>query len=150
MRVPVALTGRAPQCPSDDAATGAKAMTQDEVRQSIAAFIDAARRCARAGFMSYFTDLDRGSVQLGAAGKIMGGSEAASVLAAGMDFVVLGRAAILHHDFPRRMAENPAFHSIATPVTPSYLLSEGLSDSFVKYVRNWKGFVTEPEELGAE
>ena len=38
MRSPVALTGRAPQCPSDDAETGAKAMTRDEVEQSIEAF----------------------------------------------------------------------------------------------------------------
>src|SRR5204862_5872243 len=33
MRSPVSLTGRAPQCPSDDAETGAKAMTRDEVKQ---------------------------------------------------------------------------------------------------------------------
>src|SRR3954464_3822572 len=50
MRSPVALTGRAPQCPSDDAETGAKAMTRDEVRQSIDAFVEAARRADRAGF----------------------------------------------------------------------------------------------------
>ena len=255
MRSPVALTDRAPQCPSDDAETGAKAMTRDEVKQSIDAFIDAARRCDRAGFdgvelhgahgyliceflspesnrrhdeyggslenrsrflfelvdgvravcrsdfslgvrlsperfgmqllevrtvaqrlmteghidyldmslwdcfkepedpalkgrslMSYFTDLHRGSVRLGAAGKIMSGSEAASVLGADIDFVVIGRAAILHHDFPNRVAANPTFQSIATPVTPNYLGSEGVSDTFVKYIRNWKGFVTESVE----
>jgi 2,4-dienoyl-CoA reductase-like NADH-dependent reductase (Old Yellow Enzyme family) len=63
-------------------------------------------------------------VRLGAVGKIMSGSEAASVLGADMDFVVIGRAAILHHDFPNRVAANPAFRSIATPVTPNYLLGE--------------------------
>ena len=253
MRSPLGLTGRAPQCPSDDAETGAKAMTRDEVRQSIDAFVDAARRSDRAGFdgvelhgahgylicefispdinrrhddyggslesrsrflfevvagvravcragfslgvrlsperfgmqllevrsvaerlmtegtidyldmsfwdcfkepedpafqghslMSYFTDLPRGSVRLGAAGKIMSGSQAENVIAAGMDIVVIGRAAILHHDFPRRVAENPAFQTVPTPVTPEYLHSEGLSDTFVKYMRHWKGFVTEP------
>src|SRR5262249_50319069 len=50
MRSPVALTGRAPQCPSDDAETGAKAMTRDEVKESIEAFVEAARRAERAGF----------------------------------------------------------------------------------------------------
>ncbi|MGE3509493.1 MAG: NADH:flavin oxidoreductase [Vicinamibacterales bacterium] len=253
MRSPVALTGRPPQCPSDDAETGAKAMTGDEVKASLDAFIDAAKRCERAGFdgvelhgahgyliceflspeinrrddewggslenrsrflfdmidgvratcgphfslgvrlsperfgmqlleirsvaqrllrdakidyldmslwdcfkepedpslkgknlMAFFTDLERGPVRLGAAGKIMTGPEAQSVLAAGMDFVVVGRAAVLHHDFPVRVAADPAFRAIATPVTPDYLRNEGLSDRFVTYMRNWKGFVTEP------
>jgi 2,4-dienoyl-CoA reductase-like NADH-dependent reductase (Old Yellow Enzyme family) len=50
MRSPVALTGRPPQCPSDDVETGAQAMTHDEVRRSIEAFVVAARRADRAGF----------------------------------------------------------------------------------------------------
>jgi 2,4-dienoyl-CoA reductase-like NADH-dependent reductase (Old Yellow Enzyme family) len=255
MRSPTALTGRAPQCPSDDAATGAKEMTRGELRASIEAFVEAARRSERAGFdgvelhgahgyliceflspeinrrgdeyggalenrarfllevidgvravcrpdfslgvrlsperfgmrlleirsvaqrlmaegridyldmslwdcfkepedpslhgrnlLSYFTDLDRGSVRLGAAGKIMSSADAASVLDAGMDFVVIGRAAVLHHDFPRRVVADPAFRPVATPVSPEYLHGEGLSDRFVQYMRNWKGFVTEPVE----
>ncbi len=252
MRSPVALTGRPPQCPSDDETTGARAMTHDEVQQTTEAFLAAARRADRAGFdgvelhgahgyllceflsseinrrddsyggslenrsrllfdlvdgvratcrpdfslgvrlsperfgmnvqeirlvaqrlmhdgkidyldlslwdcfklpeeeafrgrslMSYFTDLDRGSVRLGAAGKIMTGEEAARALAAGLDFVVIGRGAILHHDFPRHVARDPAFQSTALPVTPDYLRAEGLGDSFVHYMRNWKGFVAE-------
>ena len=253
MRSPVNLTGRAAHCPSDDVTTGAKAMTRDEVKHSIEAFIEAARRCERAGFdgvelhgahgyliceflsaetnrrddeyggslegrsrflleavegvraacrssfsvgvrlsperfgmqvlevrevaqrlmldgridyldmsfwdcfkepedatlhgrslMSYFTDLDRGSVRLGAAGKIMTGAQANSVLNAGVDFVVIGRAAILHHDVPTRVVADPAFQAVPTPVTPDYLHDEGLGDAFIKYMRNWKGFVTEP------
>jgi len=255
MRSPVALTGRAPQCPSDDAETGAKAMTHEEVKQSIDAFVAAARRADRAGFdgvelhgahgyliceflspeinrrddeyggplenrarflfeaidgvravcrpdfslgvrlsperfgmqlleirsvaarlladgkidyldmslwdcfkepedpalrgrnlMSFFTDLPRGGVRLGAAGKIVTGADAARVLAAGMDFVVIGRSAVLHHDFARRVAVDPAFAPVPIPVSPDYLRSEGLSDTFVKYMRNWKGFVTDPVE----
>jgi 2,4-dienoyl-CoA reductase-like NADH-dependent reductase (Old Yellow Enzyme family) len=255
MRSPVALTGRAPQCPSDDAETGAKAMTRDDVKQSIDAFIAAARRADRAGFdgvelhgahgyliceflspelnrrddeyggplenrarflfeaidgvravcrpdfslgvrlsperfgmqlleirtvagrlladgkidyldmslwdcfkepedqalrgrnlMSFFTDLPRGGVRLGAAGKIVSGADAERVLAAGMDFVVIGRSAVLHHDFARRVAADPRFEPVSIPVSPEYLRSEGLSDTFVKYMRNWKGFVTEPVE----
>jgi 2,4-dienoyl-CoA reductase-like NADH-dependent reductase (Old Yellow Enzyme family) len=255
MRSPISLTGRSPQCPSDDAASGAKEMTLGEVKASIDAFVEAARRSERAGFdgielhgahgyliceflspeinrredeyggspenrarflfevidgvravcradltlgvrlsperfgmrlleirslaqrlmtegridyldmslwdcfkepedptlggrnlMSYFTDLDRGSVRLGAAGKIMSSADAASVLDAGMDFVVIGRAAVLHHDFPRRVAADPAFRPIATPVSPEYLHGEGLSDAFIQYMRNWKGFVTDPVE----
>ena len=42
---PADLIGRAPMCPSDDAATGAQAMTNAEVYETINAFVDAAVRC---------------------------------------------------------------------------------------------------------
>lgn len=93
--------------------------------------------------MSYFTQLKRGPVRLGAAGKIYTGDDAAQMLTLGLDFVVLGRAAILHHDFPKRTKAEPHFKPHALPVTPEYLAAEGLSPIFVKYMRNWKGFVTE-------
>jgi 2,4-dienoyl-CoA reductase-like NADH-dependent reductase (Old Yellow Enzyme family) len=48
--------------------------------------------------MSYFTALERGKVRLGCAGKIMSGADVRACLDQGMDFVFLGRAAILHHD----------------------------------------------------
>jgi 2,4-dienoyl-CoA reductase-like NADH-dependent reductase (Old Yellow Enzyme family) len=92
---------------------------------------------------SYFADLDRGRVLLGAAGKIMSAQDARDLLAAGYDFAILGRAAILHHDFPKRVAEDPNFHSIATPVSEAYLRNEGLGPVFVNYMRTWKGFVAE-------
>jgi 2,4-dienoyl-CoA reductase-like NADH-dependent reductase (Old Yellow Enzyme family) len=94
--------------------------------------------------MSYFTELKRGPVRLGAAGKIYTGEEAAKVLGLGLDFAVSGRAAILHHDFPRRVKADAQFKPHALPVTPEYLAAEGLSPTFVGYMRNWKGFVTEP------
>ena len=93
---------------------------------------------------TYFTELDRGSVKLGAAGKIMSAQDARDALAMGFDFAVLGRAAILHHDFPRRAAADPTFTSTPTPVSEAYLHSEGLGPAFVKYMRNWQGFVEEP------
>lgn len=93
---------------------------------------------------SYFTELDRGQVLLGAAGKIMSAQDARDVLAMGFDFPVLGRAAILHHDFPKRVAADPNFTAIATPVSEQYLRDEGLGPAFVNYMRTWKGFVAEP------
>lgn len=93
---------------------------------------------------SYFTELERGDVRLGAAGKIMSGPQAQALLDAGFDFAVLGRAAILHHDFPKRVAADPNFTSIATPVSEAYLREEGLGPSFVTYMHNWKGFVADP------
>jgi 2,4-dienoyl-CoA reductase-like NADH-dependent reductase (Old Yellow Enzyme family) len=93
---------------------------------------------------SYFTELDRGAVRLGAAGKIMSAQDARDVIAMGFDFPVLGRAAILHHDFPKRAAADPNFASKPTPVSEAYLRDEGLGPAFVQYMRTWKGFVEEP------
>jgi 2,4-dienoyl-CoA reductase-like NADH-dependent reductase (Old Yellow Enzyme family) len=43
--------------------------------------------------MSYFADLPRGHVRLGAAGKVMSAATARGVLEGGCDFVIVGRAA---------------------------------------------------------
>ena len=90
---------------------------------------------------SYFTELDRGDTRLGAAGKIMSAQDCRDVIEMGFDFPILGRAAILHHDFPKRMAADPNFTSIPTPVSEAYLRNEGLGPAFVEYMRTWKGFV---------
>ena len=94
--------------------------------------------------MSYFTELERGSVRLGVAGRIMGGEDASRCLAAGADIAIIGRAAILHHDFPQRVRAEPGFRATPTPVTEAYLRSEGLSPAFIRYMGNWKGFVHSP------
>jgi 2,4-dienoyl-CoA reductase-like NADH-dependent reductase (Old Yellow Enzyme family) len=93
---------------------------------------------------SYFADLPRGNVRLGAAGKIMSAQDARDVMAAGYDFPIIGRGAILHHDFPKRVAADPNFAAIATPVSEAYLREEGLGPAFVNYMRTWQGFVEEP------
>jgi len=250
MRAPAGLIGETPVCPSDDAETGARALTLDEVQQLVDDFVAAAVRAERAGFdgveihgahgyvisqflspeinrrtdryggspenrarllfeivqgvrsgcragfvlgvrlsperfglrldeirdvarqlllggqialldlslwdvfkepedaqfkgrslLSYFTELDRGSVRIGAAGKIMGGEDARRVLDAGADIAIIGRAAILHHDFPARVRADPAFRTVALPVTAEYLRNEGLGPAFVRYMAGWKGFV---------
>ena len=91
--------------------------------------------------MSVFTDLPRGQVRLGAAGKVMTGKDAAGVLDAGCDYVVVGRGAILRHDFPKRVQADANYISPPTPVTIQHLLDEGLSAAFVQYMRQWPNFV---------
>jgi 2,4-dienoyl-CoA reductase-like NADH-dependent reductase (Old Yellow Enzyme family) len=91
--------------------------------------------------LDWFTDLERGNVRLGAAGKIMTAADARHFLELGLDFAVLGRAAILHHDFPRRTAADPDFTSTPLPVDPDYLRAEGLGESFVEYMKRFKGFL---------
>ena len=91
--------------------------------------------------LSYFTELDRGRVRLAAAGKLANGAAAARALDAGLDFVVIGRAAILHSDFPERVSADPEFEPIALPVSADYLRGQGLGEPFIGYMRTWKGFV---------
>ena len=95
--------------------------------------------------MSYFADLPRGNVRVGCAGKVMTPADALACLEGGMDYVLLGRAAILHHDWPNRLAADPGFTPVKTPVSEAHLLAEGLSPGFVKYMATWKGFVEERE-----
>ncbi len=92
---------------------------------------------------SWFTELKRGKVKLGAAGKIFTGAQAQQILDMGFDFAIIGRGAILHHDFPKRVQADAAFASVRTPVSADYLRQEGLGEAFVNYMRTWKGFVTE-------
>ncbi|MET0273671.1 MAG: NADH:flavin oxidoreductase [Phenylobacterium sp.] len=91
--------------------------------------------------MSYFAELDRGAVKLGVAGKIMTPQQASDALDAGADYVLLGRAAILHHDFPQRARHEQGFEPIALPVPREHLEAEGLGPAFVTYMSGWPGFV---------
>jgi 2,4-dienoyl-CoA reductase-like NADH-dependent reductase (Old Yellow Enzyme family) len=91
--------------------------------------------------MSYFTQLDRGDVRLGVAGKVRTPDDACLAMERGADFVLLGRAAILHHDFPNKMKGNANFEPVRNPVTSDYLRSEGLGESFISYMGTWRGFV---------
>lgn len=99
--------------------------------------------------IDWFTDLERGPVRIGVAGKITSAATVRRCLEHGADFAILGRAAILHHDFPQRVRANPDFTARALPVTPEYLRSEGLGPAFVQYMHNWKGFVAETEDAPA-
>lgn len=96
--------------------------------------------------MSYFTELDRCGVPLGVAGKIMSAADAREALVAGADFVLLGKGAILHHDFPDQTKADPEFRSVALPVSRDYLAREGLSPVFVDYVKRFENFVI-PDEV---
>lgn len=100
--------------------------------------------------MSHFMELPRGDVRVGVAGKVYTAQQAGAALAAGADFVSVGRAAILHHDFARRAGTDLGFEPVPLPVSPAYLAAEGLSPKFVDYMRGWRGFVTDdPEEVAA-
>ena len=88
-----------------------------------------------------FTSLERGNTKLTAAGKINTGADVLAVMQAGADFVALGRAGIIHHDYPKRFQADAAFQPFANPVSRAHLAAEGLGPTFIEYMSTWKGFV---------
>jgi 2,4-dienoyl-CoA reductase-like NADH-dependent reductase (Old Yellow Enzyme family) len=86
--------------------------------------------------LDLFTGLDRHDVRLGAAGKISTPADVRSALARGVDFVILGRAAIVHHDFPARLAADPAFEPAPPPYSEAHLRDEGVSAPFLEYLKS--------------
>lgn len=91
--------------------------------------------------LEHFTKLSRGAVKLTVAGKISTGNDVKKVLEAGVDFVSIGRSAILHHDFPKRVIDDIGFSPIKTPVSKEHLRKEGLGEKFIKYMQRWGDFV---------
>lgn len=94
--------------------------------------------------MQMFAGLPRGDVRLGVAGKIHDPVDVQRVLDAGVDVAVLGRVAILHHDYPNRMRADEAFVPRRPPASPAVLATEGVSPAFAHYLAStFKGFVSE-------
>lgn len=93
--------------------------------------------------LEHFTSLDFKQVKLTVAGKISNAKEVQQILDSGVDFVTIGRSAILHHDFPVKVIENPDFEPIQIPVSKAYLRKEGLSDTFITYMKRWPDFIQE-------
>lgn len=98
---------------------------------------------AQRPLLDYFTQLPRGDVRLTVAGKVNGSADAMRLLDSGVDFVGVGRAGILHHDFPLRALKDPQFSAVSLPVSHSHLIQEGLSEVFINYMRKWPNFVEE-------
>jgi len=95
------------------------------------------------GLLQLFCEIERGSTRLGAAGKLYGARDVRRAVEAGLDLVVLGRAAITNHDFPEQMRRDENFRMRELPVSVEQLHEEGLSDPFIGYMRSWRGFVEE-------
>lgn len=88
-----------------------------------------------------FTRLPRGAVRLGVAGKIRTAEQARWCVEHGADFVDLGRAAIVHHDFPRR-AVDADFAMAQLPVSREHLRTERVGEDFIDYLdAGWPDFV---------
>ncbi len=75
-----------------------------------------------------------------AAGGIWTRADAERAEAAGVDVVVVGKAAIANPDWPRDSAE-PDYAPLRTPWDPEQLRSVGVSSRFLKYLSHWPGMV---------
>tara|TARA_B100001996_G_scaffold310941_1_gene252793 strand:- start:3242 stop:4258 length:1017 start_codon:yes stop_codon:yes gene_type:complete len=73
-------------------------------------------------------------------GAIWSTSDAKKVLEQGADLVGVGRVAIGHADWARHI-EDIDYSPIRPPYSPKHLIEQGLSEIFIDYMRNWKGFV---------
>ena len=93
--------------------------------------------------LQHFTELNRKEVLLTVAGNIRTGEDVDKIISSDVDFVTIGRAAILHHDFPNKVIENQSFIPIDTPSPKEHLRKEGLSEKFIEYLKVFKGFVEE-------
>ena len=107
---------------------------------------DSTKMCDDEGFtdrhlIDVFANIERGGVRLAVAGKLYSAADCRFVLDHGADMVVIGRGAILHHDFPRLCAQDQDFKVRDLPASRSVLQAEGLSDRFIDYMGNWPGFV---------
>jgi len=83
--------------------------------------------------LAWFTGLDRGDVRLGSAGNIRTPEQARQVITAGVDWVILARAAFIYPDFPLRMQQDPDFEPLQLSVSREPLTKAGLSDKFLGY-----------------
>ncbi|MEZ0340131.1 NADH:flavin oxidoreductase [Mycobacterium sp. pV006] len=89
-----------------------------------------------------FTDLPRGDTRVGVAGKIFTGATARECLSRGADFVLIGTAGILHHDFARRVLSDPGFRAVSHPVPAEHLVAELVGPRFLEYLStNWDDMV---------
>lgn len=92
----------------------------------------------------HFGALKRGNTRLGAAGALETPADAEKVLAAGYDYAMLGRAGMWNHDFPKLYEANRSFTPATLPASREYLNAEGISNTFVDYIKgNWPQYVAE-------
>ena len=91
--------------------------------------------------LQHFVELPRGSTKLGVAGNIRTPEQVEQIMAGGVDWLMLGRAAMLHHNFPQLYRDNPRFTPVATPASADHLAAEGLSEKFIAYAHgNWPDY----------
>jgi len=75
-------------------------------------------------------------------GAVWDGEDAQFVLDEGADLVGVARVAIAHSNWAFEVGAE-GYSPERPPFTPEHLVEQGLSQTFVDYMRRWKGFVTD-------
>ena len=88
----------------------------------------------------WFSQRIGGVIPIISTGAIWSTSDAQVVMGHGADLVGVARAAVGHADWASHV-HNPEYEPEGPPFTPQHLREQGLSNTFVEYMRNWKGFV---------
>jgi len=73
-------------------------------------------------------------------GAVWSRKDADSLFSQGTDLAGIGRAAIAYPDWAKN-ATDKNYKPERPPFTPEHLAESGLSDTFIEYMKNWKGFV---------
>lgn len=94
----------------------------------------------------WFVDIPRNGCRVGVAGKVYDAETCKKILAMGYDFVVPGRAAVIHHDMPNLIKADGEWKMRAWPVPVAEMEKEGVSPKFVSYLRSWFPGLLEPAE----
>lgn len=95
----------------------------------------------RMTLLEHFNSLDFKNVKWTVAGKISTAVDVQKILDSGVDFVSIGTSAILHHDFPKQVIQDPYFIPITIPVSKDHLKKEGLGEKFIEYLKRWPDFI---------
>ena len=90
--------------------------------------------------IEYYREMIPSNVMLMVAGEIWTKEQADNVIELGADCVAIGRAAIANPDWPI-LSTKIVFKPIRPAYSPKFLKSKSVSENFVKYLKNWKGFV---------
>ncbi|MBB1517097.1 NADH:flavin oxidoreductase [Tessaracoccus sp. MC1679] len=86
-----------------------------------------------APLVSHFVDLPRGGTRLGIAGKVGSGPTSTAALATGVDFVVVGRAAIADQRIAERILADAHYPGPSFPVSKQQLRDNCVGEPFVEY-----------------
>lgn len=108
---------------------------------------DAFKKPDDAGYSSkslteWYLELPRDQVPMGICGKIRTMPDVTKIMGWGADFVTIGRSAILQHDFAQKALLDENFQARTTPVTTELLRQEGLSQTFIDFIKTFPDFVT--------
>ncbi len=88
-----------------------------------------------------FAERLAGRLPLISCGAVWSTAQAEEVMRQGADLVAVARSAIGHADWASHLGD-PKYDPQRPPFSPEHLLSQGLSPTFVDYMRAWKGFVS--------